>query len=262
MVNGKAYGLTMHLNRLAKSARDARITPPPLDELRSAVLGTIAASGLRDGVYARFWLSAGRGDFSVSPGRIPEHGALPDGAGRPSFYVMAHRSVPKDAFFTDPDDGIAEVTVGIGLKTQQLATMKSNNYMINALVAMEAEENGGTLGIQVDGDGMLLEQSIACVAIVTREGKLIAPPFDHTLASTTLIRAFDLAREELLGPGKRLTAVVQRNIHLEEALQGTEMLSLGGEGVTGWSTLRRLPSRAGSDPSDPRAPMQEVGLYR
>ena len=74
--DGHAFGLSMHLDRLLSSARQARILPaadaelPPAFEkesLRSIILQTIAATGRRDGVFVRYWCSAGRGDFSSEP---------------------------------------------------------------------------------------------------------------------------------------------------------------------------------------------------
>ena len=43
------------------------------------------------------------------------------------------------------------------LKPSLLATMKSTNYLLNALVAMEAESRGAHLGIQIDEHGFLAE---------------------------------------------------------------------------------------------------------
>jgi hypothetical protein len=37
-------------------------------------------------------------------------------------------------------DGVHEATVSVPLKTKLLATLKSTNYLINALTAMEAED--------------------------------------------------------------------------------------------------------------------------
>ena len=85
---GRAFGLSMHLDRLLRSAATAQILAPggspPLhfarEELRSIILQTIAATGRRDGVFVRYWLSAGRGDFNISPKAC---------VGGPSFYVVA-----------------------------------------------------------------------------------------------------------------------------------------------------------------------------
>lgn len=230
VINGRAYGLDFHLDRLYTSARQARIDPPPRSQLKDAILATIATAGERNGVYCRYWLSVGRGDFSVSPRQLPTHGAIAGEAEPPTpstFYAAVHRLPGKP--LGDDAVGVAEATVKIPLKTQMLATMKSNNYLLNALVAMEAEDRGGTLGIQVDPDGCLVESSIACVAIVTRDGVLRAPPFDYTLASTTVVRSFELARANLLGSSDGLLRDVrQEPTLLTEAYDALELIALGG----------------------------------
>jgi len=227
--DGKAYGLSFHLDRLYKSAAQARIEHAfPRAHAKAAILATIAASGAREGVFARYWLSAGRGDFNVSPRGLQHCGVIPgsEASFQGTFYAIVHRSGGKDAH----SGGIAEVTVKVPLKTQLLATMKSNNYLLNALTAMEAEDMGGMQGIQVDDNGCLVESAVACVAIVTKDGVLKAPPFDHTLASTTVVRGFDLAREHLVSHGS-LRDVVQESIPVEEAYGAAEMFSLGGGGI-------------------------------
>jgi branched-chain amino acid aminotransferase len=134
------------------------------------------------------------------------------------------------------------MTVGVPLKPQLLATMKSNNYLINALTAMEAEDAGGSLGVQLDADGCIVESSIASLAIVGADGVLKAPPFDHALASTTLIRALELAGRSMTRPGAAgapplLTGVAQAPVPLEEAYAARELLSLGGGGIVPVTSL-------------------------
>lgn len=116
VAGGRAFGLTMHLDRLLGSARQARI----LDEagasleyresLRSIILQTIAATGRRDGVFVRYWLSVGRGDFGISPS------ALRSG---PTFYCVAH----EDTHSADEPRGLTACVVPTPLKPPLLATM-------------------------------------------------------------------------------------------------------------------------------------------
>ena len=58
---GKLYGLSMHVDRLLRSATSARIDTSrwSKEELVNILLQTVAASGKRDGVFLRYWLSAG-----------------------------------------------------------------------------------------------------------------------------------------------------------------------------------------------------------
>ena len=58
---GRVYGLDMHLDRLLRSAGLARIKPAfTKEELREIVLATVAAAQEREGVFVRFWMSAGK----------------------------------------------------------------------------------------------------------------------------------------------------------------------------------------------------------
>lgn len=221
--DGRAYCLDMHIDRLLSSAALSRIDPAPFcaESLKSVVLRTLAVAGRRDDVFCRYWLTAGRGDFAVSP-----RGCV-GGAG---FYVVVHDEWPRES-----DGAVSESVVSTPLKPKLLANMKSNNYMINALTAMAAEDQGGKLGIQLDEDGYLREASISCVAIVDGNGALRTPQFDSILASTTVRRTLDYARV-LVGRGV-LSAVEQRDVHVDEMRSAREVILLGGHHVTAVGAL-------------------------
>lgn len=222
--DGKAFGLTMHLNRLLVSARKARIisdsAPPPAgfdkDSLRSIILQTIAASGRRDGIFVRYWLSVGRGDFAISPKQCASNGGL-------TFYCVVHL----DSHSAAEPRGVAAAVVPVPLKPPLLATMKSNNYLLNALVAMEAEARNATLGVQLD-NGFVAESAVSTIAIVDGEGKLRAPPADRILDSTTWRRTSELA-PSLVDAGI-LAGVSATPVSEAELREAREILSLGG----GW----------------------------
>lgn len=57
---GQCYGLDFHLDRLLRSAGLARIhSAYSKEELWQIVLSTVAASQQRDGIFVRFWMTAG-----------------------------------------------------------------------------------------------------------------------------------------------------------------------------------------------------------
>ncbi|KAL1514438.1 hypothetical protein AB1Y20_003537 [Prymnesium parvum] len=231
---GKAFNLSMHLDRLLSSARQARILPaldeqlPPAftkEALRQTVLQTIAATGRREGVYVRYWCSAGRGDFSISPARCEG----------PSFFCVAHEDMHSAAL----PRGLKAVTVGVPLKPPLLATMKSNNYLLNALVAMEAEAAGANLGIQIDEEGNLAESSVSAIGIVDTHGVLRSPPADSILHSTSWRRAHALS-SRLVERGLLSSSRVAP-ISASELRDATEVLSFGG----GWvEPIVRLDGKA------------------
>lgn len=220
--DGHAFGLTMHIDRLMSSARKARIIADrdsiePV-ELRSIVLQTIAATGRRDGVFVRYWLTAGRGDFSISPKAC---------VGGPSFFCVAH----EDTHTAAEPRGLRAAFVDVPVKPPLLAVMKSNNYMLNALVAMHAEAAGAQLGIQVTSEGgrtLLAESSVSTVAIVDERGVLRTPPADAILPSTTWSRAVALA-PALVERGI-LSGCEVNPIAPAEVVRAREILSMGG----GW----------------------------
>ena len=231
VMKGKAYGLDFHLERLCRSARQARIDYEPyysVEKMRWIVLSTIAASGKREGVLVRMWLTAGRGNFSITPSKCPV------GA---SFYVVVHEYQPKAELL---ERGIKEVTVpSIAMKCPLLATMKSNNYLINALCAMEAEDRGGHLGIQFDENGNVGEFSIGSLAIVDSDNVLRTPTLRRILRSTTLIRASELA-PQLVEDGV-IKSFEFCELKPQDLCNAKEIMDLGGGGVVPIVELDGVP---------------------
>ena len=79
--------------------------------------------------YVRYWLGAGRGGFGLSPSECIS----------PSFYVVAYQASE------DPLRHLRGWRIKsskVPLKDPYFATLKSNNYLANALVAMDAEASG------------------------------------------------------------------------------------------------------------------------
>ena len=219
VAEGRAFGLSFHLDRLLASAHQARIQTadaPGFDKesLRSLVLSTIAATGQRDGLFVRYWLTAGRGDFSISPSRCEA----------PSFYVVAHA----DNHSAEGPRALTAAIVPVPLKPPLLATMKSNNYLLNALVALEAEARGVDLGLQIDERGHVAESAVSLVAAVTADGWLVAPPPHAILASTTWRRAQALA-PTLIQRGL-LCGCEERTLCEEDLRAARELINMGG----GW----------------------------
>ncbi|KAL0406775.1 UNVERIFIED_CONTAM: D-amino-acid transaminase, chloroplastic [Sesamum latifolium] len=71
VLDGYLYELDVHLDRFLRSASKARIDSPfPKSTLRSILVQLTAASNCRKGTL-RYWLSAGPGDFLLSPAGCP-----------------------------------------------------------------------------------------------------------------------------------------------------------------------------------------------
>ena len=72
----------------------------------------------------------------------------------PTFYCLVYGGMPVDPSLGE--EGVAEVTVrDVPMKPPALATLKSNNYLLNCLTAMSAGDRGGHFGVLVDENGMV-----------------------------------------------------------------------------------------------------------
>lgn len=213
IVNGKLYQLDVHLERFLRSAEMARIPLPfAPDQLRQIIIDTAAASRWREG-SVRYWLSAGPGGFGLSPRECVGS----------SFYVMIFRGQTSPAsFYTE---GMKVVTSTIPIKPPFFARVKSNNYLPNALVVMEAKDHGADNGIFIDERGCVGESSNMNVAFVTKERVFRHPKFDAILSGITVQRLMQLA-QRLVEQGE-LRAVVVDDVSVEEGRAAAEMMLVG-----------------------------------
>ena len=188
--DGRLYRLGIHVDRLLQSASLARIEHSwTKEDIIQMVVDTASKTGIRDGAV-RYWLSVGPGGFSPSPRECPEA----------CFYCVIFDPMPLGVTDSDPlSAGIPEVTVrDTPMKPQLLATIKSNNYLLNVLTHMEAIDLGGTFGILVDDDGYVAESCVLKAVFITKDHTLRTPPFDGILFGTTVRRVMDLASEVLI----------------------------------------------------------------
>jgi 4-amino-4-deoxychorismate lyase len=212
IVDGRIYDLEAHLDRFIRSARNSRLPLPlPREEMRDLIVRTTAASGRRDGSI-RYWISAGPGSLGLAPAAGAE----------PGFFVMifAGLSYP-ESWLTQ---GLRVMTTTYPIKPPLYAVTKSTNYLPNVLMQLEALEAGLDNGVFVDEAGNLGESSNMNVAIVTGDGVLRHPKFDHILSGCTSLRLLELARGLV---GGRLRAVEVCDIPVAEARAAREMLLIG-----------------------------------
>ncbi|CAG9462626.1 unnamed protein product [Pedinophyceae sp. YPF-701] len=228
ITQGYLYQLDRHLDRLVASAAAASIPLPPdgREGMRTAILHTAAASCVENG-SVRYWLSAGRGGFGLSGKECV----------RPSFYCIVYGSTPAEA---DPEEepahlrGWKVMTSSVPIKSGTFATLKSNNYLPNALCLMEAEAAGCDQGIFVDDEGFVAEGPNCNVMALLPDGELVTPPFDKALAGITaqrvlelvggLLESGDIADFPELGAIKKVS---QRPIKVDEIKGAEEVMMLG-----------------------------------
>lgn len=213
LVDGKLYQLEPHLQRLLRSAEMARIQLPcEPDQLRQIIMDTAAASGRRD-ASVRYWLSAGPGGFGLSPTECVGS----------SFYVMIFRPQPEpERFYTQ---GVTLVTSSVPIKPPFFARVKSNNYLPNVLVQLEAGDQGADHGLFLDEEGYVAESSHMNVAFVNADNVLCHPPYDAILTGITAQRVLHLARQ-LVNSGD-LEGIALRKVPVEEWKAAREMMLLG-----------------------------------
>ncbi|KAL2483584.1 D-amino-acid transaminase [Forsythia ovata] len=217
ILDGFIYELDVHLARFLRSASKAKITSPfSQSTLKSILIQLAAASQIRKGTL-RYWLSAGPGDFLLSPAGCP---------------TSAFYAVVIDEDFSQCKEGVKVITSTIPMKSPLFATMKNVNYLPNVLSKMEAEEKGAFASIWVDEKGHIAEGPNVNVAFITPEKELILPFFDNILSGCTAMRLLELA-PKLVEQG-HLKSVKTANLNVEEAKGASEMMFVG-------STLPILP---------------------
>ncbi|GAA0153890.1 transaminase [Lithospermum erythrorhizon] len=210
IVDGYLYELDQHLDRFLSSASMAKIKLPfDRESIRRILIQTVSASTCRSGAL-RYWLSAGPGDFQLSP----------SGCYNSSLYAIVIKDI------SPPDyKGIKVVTSSIPIKPRQFAIMKSVNYLPNALSKMEAEEKDAYAAIWLDGDGLVAEGPNMNVAFVTKDKELVMPHFDKILSGCTAKRVLVLA--DSLLKEKKLSQIKVRNVTVEEGKNSDEMMLIG-----------------------------------
>lgn len=215
--NRHIYELDAHLERFLISASKAKISSPfSQSALHSIIVQLTAASQCKKGTI-RYWLSAGPGDFTLSPSRCPTS----------AFYAIV---INED--FSQCREGVKAITSTVPMKSPFFATVKSVNYLPNVLSQMEAEEKGAYASIWVDDQGYIAEGPNMNVAVITHDKELILPLFDKILSGCTAKRILELA-PKLVEQGC-LKSVKTENLSVEEAKRAAEMMFIG-------STLPVLP---------------------
>jgi branched-chain amino acid aminotransferase len=212
-VAGNLYNLEAHLDRLEHSGAHIKLATP-LDRaaLRAAVIATVRAGGRRD-CLVRILLGRGPGSLGINPRDCP----------RASLYILAYASQPP--FMTAHPSGARLITSRVPVKSGFFATIKTVNYLPNALMKLEAAEAGVDFAVAFDDAGYLAEGATENFGIVTADRRLCVPGPERILVGTTMNRALELA-DELLRAGS-LKAIERRAITRAEALTAAEVLIFG-----------------------------------
>jgi branched-chain amino acid aminotransferase len=162
---GRVFRLDEHLDRLLASARAIMLdVPGGKDGLRTAVLETLRANGLRD-AYVRLVVTRGPGDLGLDPRKCSS----------PTVFVIADRiELYPEEFYRK---GLAVMTVATRRNLPEALNprIKSLNYLNNILAKIEANNYGVLEAIMLNADGLVAECTGDNVFTVQR-GRLVTPP--------------------------------------------------------------------------------------
>lgn len=201
-IDGAIYDADAHLRRLFKSAEgiDLKIALS-LNEIKSLMVDTVKASKQKNGTL-RIFASRGPGDFSPNP--YSTVGS--------QLYIVYTASAPyAERLYTEG------ATLGLSkhlAKPRPYCTIKSCNYLPNVMMKKESVDRGLDFVVSTTSTGEITESSTENIALVTKEGYLVAPPFDDMLRGTTLERVLDLVQKNAQSLG--LKGVTQKPLHAKD----------------------------------------------
>ena len=209
----KIYQLDKHIDRFEKSIDYINLKSKySHSDFKSIIMNLSALARSiekeRD-IEIRYFYSAGVGNFSV---------AVDDS--KHTFYAFALRAYNE----LRPVNGTEEYSVNINELKTQAAKSKNTNYLINSMTTKQSKDKGGFLGIMTDSDGCLLESPISNVAFLMEDDSFWVPPFEKTLAGTTVIRCMNYI-EKVLIPEGVVKEIVRGYVTIDDVRIGREKSS-------------------------------------
>lgn len=209
----KVYALHRHLERLERSARASMLDMPVSRiQMEEIALCTIAAGNSPD-CLIKLLVSRGPGGLSANPYECPA---------RQVYAVAAVLRVPAEEKYRD---GVELISSSVPIKQDYLATIKSCNYLPNALMKKEAEDAGAHFAVSIDEQGFLGEGPTENIGIITRQGEFLVPRFKRILRGVTVSRLMELARP-MIASGD-LTAIREDDITAGQAYEAAEVIMFG-----------------------------------
>ncbi len=192
--DGRVFKLEEHLDRLYASAAHIMLEIP-LDRaaLRSAIVETVRASGLRD-AYIRPVISRGPGDLGIDPRKCPKPTVV--------IIVDAIHLYPKEAY----ERGLRMITATVRRPAPDALNgrVKSLNYLNNILARIEANRAGVEEALMLTDEGYVCECSADNVFIVVKGEVWTPAPHLGLLQGVTRDTVLALAREQGISSGERI----------------------------------------------------------
>jgi branched-subunit amino acid aminotransferase/4-amino-4-deoxychorismate lyase len=215
----KIYQLDQHIARFLKSINYIDLKPSLSEQEIKKILLQTAKLGREiepnNDLELRFFYTAGLGNFSVD---VDER--------YPSFYAFALRVYHS----VRPVDGTSEALISVKEIEDNVVHSKNTNYLINSIVTKKAKQQGGYLGIMIDEYGNMLESPISNVAFVLNNGTFSVPPFEKTLAGTTVIRCMQFVNDILI-PNGLIKCISMDYVTVNDLDKVKEAMLVGGDHI-------------------------------
>jgi len=229
---GLLYCLEAHLDRLFDSAQKIKLAAPcSRDLIAHAILETVRAGKHRE-CLVRAILSRGPGSMGISPYDCP----------KANLYILAHKTVAP--FMELHPEGARVITSAMPVKAGLMATIKTCNYLPNALLKQEAIDRDADFAVNFDEQGWVAEGATENFGIVTSAGELVIPKPGRILPGTTMNRAYALADQGLRDGWLKSKTI--RDIRADEFKNAPEILIFGTTtNVTSVTTLDGKPVGSG-----------------
>ena len=160
-LDGRIYLLEAHLDRLERSAKLIELSLPlTRTELKEAVIQTIGAANTPD-TLIRLYVSRGPGDFSPQP-----YACI-----GPQVYVVVTRLSRLEPRLRE--HGCSMALSSVPIKPDFFSTVKSCNYLPNAMMKKEAADMGVDYTVGLDELGRMAEGPTENLGLVTSDRELM-----------------------------------------------------------------------------------------
>lgn len=212
-IGGKVFNFDAHLARLFRCAEAVGLRPPwTPEEIRQLSREVIEAGGHPD-CSLRLILSRGPGGMGAAPADSPA----------PALYIATYAI--GEPFMASHPEGGRLVRSEITAKQPRFATVKSCNYIQNALMKAELAVRGADFICAFDARGFLAEGPVENDGIVTADGVLAFPKPDNILAGTTMNLCIEFGKA--LAAQGLVKGVERRDISEPDMFAAREIIATG-----------------------------------
>ena len=210
------------IRRIKQSCEIAAIhLPMSLEEIKLKISNVasfcVGEYDLKDKkFFIRLWISSGLSHFSH----------LPDEETKPIFYIVAYNTTTDfDLTKVYKETSISSIKI----KEGAIVHSKTSNYLINCLIAMEANKSGALNGVMLDKDGFITECPIANIGFFWKNNKVfVIPKWEKVLKGSTLTECITYMEKKLIPEGV-ISRIEQRDMKPSDIYGNVdEMIVFGG----------------------------------